>query len=401
VALALFALLSGLRLLKPWGGGWPSWPARVVLVFAFARLAPFWWWPAAPGLEAAFPSSSTLLLVWRDGLPASYLPLYPILGFGLRDSGLATLAADVSLLAGLHAHRAFLLVALASEGLLTLALFALARRFWTEAWSAVGAVAATAVALLGVAGGDCLGGGVTMAMALTVAGAALVLRAGGRSPCVAAGVLWAGGAALSPLVVLVGGLATLAMFVARRGGQASGLIGLATLVAALLAAPVLWRTVEVGTPEPPGVLGSTLCALVVAGISATAGHWRRPGARSLALATSVVVAATISDWRLRSGRVLISADELSAAGWLRDHTEPTDVICSDDPRVRAWIPALAGRAASPRGLPLSVRPSRLAPALEACRFAWGPPGSQPWPVAFRQGRVSLARVPLEDGTDEP
>jgi hypothetical protein len=27
VALALFALLSGLRLLKPWGGGWPSWPA--------------------------------------------------------------------------------------------------------------------------------------------------------------------------------------------------------------------------------------------------------------------------------------------------------------------------------------------------------------------------------------
>ncbi|HEY6552354.1 MAG TPA: hypothetical protein VI669_03320, partial [Vicinamibacteria bacterium] len=341
------------------------------------------------------------LLVWRDGLPASYLPLYPILGFGLRDSGLAALAADVALLAGLHAHRAFLLVALASESLLILALFALARRFWAEGWSAVGAAAATAVALFGAAAGDCLGGGATMALALTVAGAALVLRAGGRSPCVAAGVLWAGGAALSPLVVLVGGLATLTTIVAARGRRASGLLGLAAFVAALLAAPVLWRTVEVGRPELPGLLGAALAAVVVAGIPATAGRWAGPGARSLLLAACVVVAATFADWRLRSAQIRVSADELAAAAWLRDHTEPTDVICSDDPGARAWIPALAGRAASPSELPSSVRPSRLAPALEACRLAWGPRGALAGPAVFTQGRVSLARLPPDAGATEP
>ena len=403
VALAFFALLSGLRLFKPWLGSRPSWPTLVVLAAALGRLAPFSWWPAAPGLDAAFPSSAALLLVWRDGLPASYLPLHPILGFGLGDSGLAALAADVSLMAGIPAHRAFLLVTLASEGLLTLALFALARRFRTEAWSAVGAVMVAALVLLGAASTEGLRGGVTMALALAIVGAALVLHAWGRSPCVAAGVVWAGGAALSPPVVLAGGLATFASIVARRGWRSTGFLGLAATVAGLLAAPLLWRTVEVGKPELPGPLGLALAVLVVAGVPATAGRWSGLEAKVFVLAASVVLAvgATLADWKVRSARVLVSADELAAAAWLRDHSDPTDVVCSDDEAARAWIPALAGRAASPPWLPSSVQPSRWAPSFGACRFAWGPPGSLAWPAVFRQGRVSLARLPHDGGAGEP
>lgn len=402
VGLASFALLSGLRLLKPGLASRPSWPTLFVLAAGLARLAPILWWPVVPGLDAAFPSSQALLLVWRDGIPASYLPLYPILGFGLRDSGLAGLAADVSLLAGMPAHRAFLLATLASEGLLTLALFAFARRFWPEAWSAVGSVAATALLLPGAALTNETGGGVTMALAFAIGGAALVLCAHGRSACVAAGALWAGAAALSAGVLVAGGVLTLTAIIFGRGWRATGPLGLAASVAGLVLAPALWRTGQTGLPEPPGLLAATLLLLVVAGIP-VAGRLRSwPEATSLAFATSslLFVGATLADWTLRSARVAVSADELAAAAWLRDHGRATDVVCANDEAARAWIPSLSGRAASPPWWPSSVRPSP-GPPLPACRFGWGPPGSHSWPEVFTQGRVSLARLPKTPARTSP
>jgi hypothetical protein len=339
-----------------------------------------------------------LLLVWRDGIPASYLPLYPILGFGLGDAGLATLAADVSLLAGIAPFRGFLLATLASEGLLTLALYALVRRFWPEAWAAWGAVSVTAVGLFGLARSEGQGGA-TMALALAVGGASLVLHARGRPACVAAGALWAGGSVVSAPVVLTAGLATAVVILAKRGRLWLGGPGLAVAVAGLLAAPVLWRTTE---RSWPGFLPLALVLLIVAGIARTAGPWsrRKLSASAIAGYGALSLAVTLADWRLRSMRVLVSADDLAAAAWLQSHSRAMDVVCAGDEAARAWIPALAGRAASPPRWPPSVRAGRLAPPLAACRFFWGPVGSTS-PAAFRQGGVAVTRLRAAAASDRP
>ena len=57
-------------------------------------------------------------MAWRDGMPATYEPLLPIGSFGAHAPGLPFLAGDMALLSGLAPHRAVLMVALASFGLL-------------------------------------------------------------------------------------------------------------------------------------------------------------------------------------------------------------------------------------------------------------------------------------------
>jgi hypothetical protein len=372
VTLALSLLLSGMRLLKPLEASRPSWPTMAVLAAALARLAPFFWWLAAPGLAPAFSSSSAQLLVWRDGLPASYLPLYPILGFGLGDSGLATLAADVSLLSGVAPYRALLLATLASEGLLIVALFAFARRFWSAAWSSLAVAAGAALGLLVAARAD-IPGGTALALAFAVGGASLVLHACGRSPCVAAGALWAGGAAVSGPLAVVGAVATAATIVAKPDRR-PGRFALAVVVAALLAAAVLGRT-STGHLNAPGWIPSALLLFVVFGIPATGGRKpsRQPTPWLNATCTVLALAATLADWRVRSARVLVSPDDIAAAARLREHSEATDVVCADDPASGAWIPALAGRASSPPRWPEAGGAPRFGPPLAPCRYLWASP----------------------------
>jgi hypothetical protein len=395
VVLAFSALVSGLRLLKPLGSSRPSWPSFMVVAAALARLLPFFSWLVPPGLDPAFSSSSALLLVWRDGLPASYLPLYPISGFGLGDSGLATLAADVSLLAGLAPYRALLLVTLASEGLLILALFAFARRFWPEAWSSLGAVTGAAIGLLLAARPE-VQGGTLLALALAVGGASLVVHARGRSVCVAAGALWAGGAAVSGLLVVGGGLATSAPMVTKQRGRALGRLGLAVAVAVLLAGAVLWRTAAARLAAP-GPIPLALLVFILMGIPRIAPRCSsEPKGWVIGGCLVATLVATLADWNLRSTELRVSADEIAAAAWLRDNSRSTEVVCAGDEAARAWVPALAGRATSKPLLPDSVRPVAGFGLPQApCRFLWGPSGPLTAPAAFRQGRVSVARLTPE------
>ncbi len=392
VTLAFSALLSGLRLLKPFEASRPSGPTLAMLAMALGRLVPSFLWPAAPGLDAGFTSASTLLLVWRDGLPASYVPLYPILGFGLGDAGLAALAADVSLLTGTVPHRALLLATLASEGLLILALFALARRSWPETGSgaATGALAGATAFLLGWSRWDGEGGTV-LAMALATCGSSLVVRACGRSPRVAAGLLWAGAAALSPLVALAGGVATGLALATTGGWRALGRLALPVALAGALSAPWLWRILDAGRFAAPKPL--TLLLVVAIALSVGAARSYRLGPRAFPLVVAIALAATLADWGWRSAEVRVTADDLAAAHWLRSHSGATDTVCAQDEAARAWIPALAGRAAIPPRWPESVRAARLAARLPACGFVWSEDASPLAPAAFREGRVSVSPMP--------
>ena len=400
VTLALSMLFSALRLLKPLGASRPAWPSLVVLAAALARIAPFSKWLAMPGLDPWFSSSAALLLVWRDGLPASYLPLYKVHGFGLGDSALAGLAADVSLLAGLAPYRSLLLVTLASEGLVTLALFAFARRFWPERWSALGAVT---VAALGCLASDRFGaeGGAALALSLLLSGAALVLRSEGRSPRVAAGAFWAAGAVVSGPLAVAAGLVTAGALGARQGGRGLGRLGLVAAVATLLAALPLWRTAAAGGLHRPAWPTLVILVVVVAAIPAIAGRdsWPDLPWWLMAAGGALVLAAILSDWGLRSAGDLPTADDLAAAAWLREHSGATDVVCADDEAARAWIPALAGRAVDPPRLPSSVSVPRMSPSRPVCRWAWGSAMPEGLPAAFRSGRVSVARLPPDAVAD--
>jgi hypothetical protein len=392
VTLGFSVLLSGLRLLKPFAASRPSGPTLVALALALGRLLPFFLWPVAPGLDAGFTSASALLLVWRDGLPASYAPLYPTLGFGAGEAGLAALAADVSLLAGTTPYRALLLATLASEGLLILALFALARRSWSERGPALVAVAVASVGLLAWSRGDDTGGTV-LAVALAICGGSLVVRSCGRSPRVAAGLLWAGAAVLSPLVVLAGVVAS-GLAVARAGGwRALGRLALPAALAAAFSAPWLWRTTAADRFAVPGLLTLLPVGALALALGFCAVGARRSGPRAFALWVAIALAATLADWGWRSTQVRVTADHVAAAAWLRRNSRAMDAVCVRDEAAGAWLPALAGRATEPPRWPASVRASRLVPARAACGFVWSEDGSPTAPAGFRQGRVSVSPIP--------
>jgi len=385
VTLAFSALLSGLRLLKPFEASRPSGPTLLALALALGRLVPFFLWSSAPGLDAGFTSATTLLLVWRDGLPSSHLPLYPILGFGAGDAGLAALAADVSLLAGTAPHRALLLVSLASEGLLILALFELARRFWPESGAVVVALAAAFLLGWSRVGGA---GGIVLAMALATCGGSLVVGARGRSPRVAAGLLWAGALVLSPLMALSGGVATGLVVVVTGGWRALGRLALPAALAGVWSGPWLWRITDASRFAAPRPL-TLLLVVVVAPMIVAWGSYRL-GPRAFGLVVAIALAATLADWSWRSTQVRVTADDLAAAAWLQRNRRATEVVCVRDEVAAAWLPALAGTATQPPRLPDSIRGSGLAPASAACAFLWRVEDSPTASTGFRQGRVSVS-----------
>jgi hypothetical protein len=120
-------------------------PSLVVLGTALALLAPLPLWHHAPGPRLAFQTTTSRLLVWRDGIPASYEPLLPLEPVGAHAPALATLAADVSLLTGVDSGKALVAVVTATAGLLLVGLFAL-HAIWTPPpAAALGSLVALAV----------------------------------------------------------------------------------------------------------------------------------------------------------------------------------------------------------------------------------------------------------------
>jgi hypothetical protein len=391
LALVGFALLASLRLPKPLGATRPALPTLLVLGFALLRLLPFGAWPAAPGLDAGFASSAALLLCWRDGIPASYLPLQPVLGFDAGAFGVSALAADVALLAGLEAHRALLLAQLASEGLLVLAAYALAVRFMAAGPAATVAVAAAAAALLALAPWEAEGAA-ALALALGVAGAGLVLRGRGRASAVAAGLLFgaalaalgAPGALAAGLPVVVAGLRSRAWPDPRRLGLAAG-------VAAVLAAPTLLRTAAPGLPGARAVGSVLVLAGGLALAGAAVGLARRPASRSTLPAGFLALALTLGEFAARGSRVVVTDDSLKVAAWLRTHTRPPERVCAAHAVDRAWVPAIAGRATQPSRLPGgTLRPFGGGGACVVHLERGGPSDGS---AAFRASDLSIVTPP--------
>lgn len=245
--LAVFAVLAVLRLLKPSEASWPSGPVAVVAGFALARVAPFFLWPVAPGADMSLHSLSTLLMVWRDGIPATYEPLLPIPSFGAYTPGLHGLAADVSLLSGLPAHRSAFLVATVAYALLQVALFALLSRLARPPAAALASVLALGMARVPQAFFGWGGNPSVLALAFLAAAAALLVRGTSRPAATAAGLVL-GAAVVSHTMMAAAAVGTLPLVVdlVRRAApherpHALRRLGLAGLVALAAAGPFLLR----------------------------------------------------------------------------------------------------------------------------------------------------------------
>ncbi|MBI3932924.1 MAG: hypothetical protein HY317_05880 [Acidobacteria bacterium] len=380
-ALAGFALLAALRLAKPLGLRRPSWPALLVVAAAAARLACLAW-PVAPGDEMGLQAASTLLLVWRDGVPGTGEPLLSVAPFGAHDPGLAALAADVALLSGLPAYSAALFAALAAHGLLQVAAFALLARVQEPRL-----VAPIATACLAPVAGGVLARGenaTVLALAFAVAAAAALVRRSSRSSAVAAGAFLAAALESQPLLAAAVAPALLAACAFPGGTRPAGTptalsrAALAAAVAAVTAAPFLGRLVRAlghgAPPELATVATARLAEAVPLGLclvaaGALSGAMVRLGRRAgdLAVRVALVVllvlggAEGLRAHRVAGEAVAIRPAHFEGMAWIRDHTGPLDVVCSDARAASAWIPAVAQRAVRPEplpSLPAGVRPAR-------------------------------------------
>lgn len=494
--LVAFAVLASLRLLKPLGSRLPSWPVVLVLAAAAVRLVPFGLWPVAPGVDMSLHSLSTLLMVWRDGIPVTYEPLLPIHAFGAYDPGLHGLAADVALLSGLPAHRTAFLVSVAAYALLQVALFALLSRVVGPRAAALAAVAALGMArvpqsFLGWGGNPSV-----LSLSFLVAAAALLARGTGRSPAVAAGVFLGAAVEVQPALAAASALcAPLALSVVWRapdGRAAAERFAVAASVAAVSVAPFLlrldltlspgewtwlgdhlrqtaagWQRYAVAYPlavlryvivtlndafllaaltgfalgwrrRSGGLAATGLAAFLLVGLAAGV-RWGGVGPfvvppeqpmALLAVLLSVGVAVLVDDvlghgnWIAALGvvallavgaerthryyfgaasTVMVSADDLAAMAWIRDHTRALEVVCNDDRTAGVWVPALAQRGISSPKTPFFYadevrrsaegRPCALSYASD--RWFFGPPAPQRLRgrVVFESGAVRILQNP--------
>lgn len=197
-ALVTFTLLAVLRLVR-FRPARPSWPSLVAVAAALLR--------ASAGLVPIAGTGADLdlipaqLMVWHDGLPATYVPLREAGNFGAHPHGMDALAADLSLLSGLAVPRSVALAAAVARGLSSLGVYALlAGRLGLGPAALITASVAVVVSLL-----EALTGGGdpswSLALGFVLTGAGLILSGRSRSGAVAAGAL--GGAALitAPAVV--------------------------------------------------------------------------------------------------------------------------------------------------------------------------------------------------------
>jgi hypothetical protein len=385
-ALLVFVLLVLLRLFKPLDARWPGWPTVLVLVAAALPLAAFFLWPVCPGAEMSFHSLGARLLVWRDGLPATYEPLAPGLPFGAHAPALPAMAADVSLLSGLPPAKSVLLVHQAAHGLLPIALYALLLRRLAAPQAALAAVLTVALARVPTAFAALGDGGPLLALAFALAAAAWLGPGGHRSSAVAAGTFLGASALAQPALALAAVLALGLRLRPWNGGSPARMrLGLATGGALVLAAPLLWRLARalsageaaaavILAPAIPAAV-SVATAILVPVLVRRCWPPRRPlAALGLAALTAAAAWSARADWRARAAAPRPEGPDFAAIEGAASRTRPLDAICIEPADgAGLWIPALAGRAVRPPWVPLVYRDEARAAVSRAASPGLVPP----------------------------
>ncbi|MEO7112861.1 MAG: hypothetical protein ABI183_20630, partial [Polyangiaceae bacterium] len=86
------------------------WPALGFVALTTLHLFPAFRWLVAPGADMSMHSFMTRLIVEAQRLPTTYEPIFPIHDFGSYAAGLPSLAAVLTALSGMPAHRTTLIV---------------------------------------------------------------------------------------------------------------------------------------------------------------------------------------------------------------------------------------------------------------------------------------------------
>jgi hypothetical protein len=338
VLLIGFAALGVLRLLRPGPLPRPGLAQGLLALAALALVFPLALWPLAPGAHMPLDSLAALLLAWRDGWPASFEPLLPVPRF--QASGLATLAADVILLSGAPAHRAALVVMLASQAALLLALWSLAATYRAPGRATLIAVAAT----LG-AGAPLLAGPGALAVALGAQAAALWRDRRGAASAFAAGACLAAGVAAdvttaSCAVAMIAAGAGFGRVLPTAGAEGRRRARIAWLTALVLAVPLALRPPPLRVPSPAPLVALAL-VLVLCHVDRRAPRYRRWVTAAAVAVTIVAVARAVAT--TSAARDAVTAGEIAAMEWIRDHTRPLAVVCAPPRPAARWIPSLAER----------------------------------------------------------
>ena len=334
-------------------------PSLMVLATAIALMLPLPLWHHAPGPRLAFQTTTARLLVWRDGIPASFEPLLPLQPVGAHAPALASLAADVSLLTGVDPAPALLWVVAVAAALLLIGLFALHATWAPARAAALGSLLALAVSpwpgLLSFWGeGEAL-----LALGLLLPAVALLIGHASRSSAVAAALLVAAGALAQPLlaVLAVGLVGLLTLGRSGAGRRSTKRFVLSVLLALVLAAPGLGplaraisvrEALEVTTGVSsrthqllPFALGLVLAALAPLAFLDSA-KYRSGAARAAAVVAALcalLLVVRVHGW-FASGQ--LSASTRASLARATAVTSPLDAICASEPE-RDFVPALAGR----------------------------------------------------------
>jgi hypothetical protein len=396
--------LSLLRLLRP-DLSRPSWSSVTVCTGAFVPIVALWPLALPPGTVLPFEATVAQLLTWRDGTPVSYEPLLPLPHFVPAGTGLASLAADLGLMAGMEAARAVFAIALAGEALLVLAFYALlVTRVPPPAAAALSLVTpalAHAVAALPVPGSSHL----ALALALVSGAGACFWNGGTRSSAVAGALMVLAALRTDPhmgllaLPLLAVALATSSLDGAARSRKDRACTAL--VAALLLGGPVLLDTARVMAglaADSSGWLAGA-ASIVTALTAAAAGRLlqaiRADGAdrpapevprREAAILALALALAAASGWQQRAraqAEPLASPDDLRVLSWLAGQERRHDVVCQEGVTAAIWAPAMGL-------IPLRdpVLPSYVAVEVGARR---------PWPCTLlyaRRGRPPSARGAL-------
>jgi hypothetical protein len=337
----------------------------VILAAACGLLLPLPLWHHAPGPRLAFQTTTARLLVWRDGIPTSLEPLLPLAPAGAHAPALATLAADLSHLAGLDPARALVVVVVAAAGLLLVGLFALDAAWAPPRAAAAGALLALAVSpwpgLLSLWGeGEAL-----LALAFLLPAAALLAGHVSRSSAVAAAFLIAAGSLAQPLLALLALALAAVVVLSRRGPPRaawSRILACAALALAF-AAPGLWplaralsvrealalAAVDRWRELPSFVLGfllSALAPLAFVGVAESRSRTTRAALAGAAALTALLLVVRVHGW-IAAGQ--IGEGLRRALAHAAQATGPLATICAGE-TVRDLVPALAGRGAGEPGV---------------------------------------------------
>jgi hypothetical protein len=371
--------------------------------------------PVGPGLQMTFHGAVARLQVWRDGVPVSYEPLLPFAHFVGAGFGLPALAAELSLLAGVSPARATLVVALAGEGLLVLALHALLRPRLSRGASACLALSIPALAHLGgvfpVSGGSAL----VLAVALGCGAAACFWNGSTRSSAVAGALMAVASVDVDPATALAAtpwmaaALATSRRNADPESRSRTDRARTAVIAGLILGTPLMPRLPDIaavvrasgGWEALAGVGALALTGLGIAAYEQTrreappapAASSRRQVSCGL-LVLALVLAAAQQERRRAEDTMLASPDDLAALAWLEGAARREDVLCHGGAGA-LWAPAWAGVALREPHLPRHVASRAGEPRPWRCtlfyldRNAAPPQGSEP---LFTQGPVRVFRV---------